>query len=315
MFARPDLGYHRAAADQKELVSVTIPNATADVRAAAPRPRPSASSFLLILVAIELVALYAPTARWLYERWTLSVWHNVHGMLIPFAVAYFASIELRDMKHLPADANRWGFLFLGVALAMHVLDTGIHTQILSAASIVVALPGLSLIFLGTARTKAIAIPLAFMVFMLPLPLVLTERVHLLLREIATQAATVVVPLLGIAVFSEGTNLHLREGILAISDACSGFSTLYASAAVAALVAYSCDRMSGKLMALVGAVPIAIAANIIRIVLLVLAVRMMGIDILDTWLHPASGMLTFAIALPAILWLGRPSLSAGSTSAS
>ncbi len=91
---------------------------------------------------------------------------------------------------------------------MHVLDTGMHTQILSAASIVIALPGLSLLFLGTVRTKAIAFPLLFMVFMLPLPLVLTERIHLLLREIATVAtANLVVPLLGISIFSEGTTLH------------------------------------------------------------------------------------------------------------
>jgi exosortase len=290
-------------------VSLTSPGATAAVTAEVQSPRRTASSLVLVIVAIELLALYAPTVRWLYERWTLSVWHNVHGMLIPFAVAYFASIELRALKHVAPDVSRWGFLFLGVALAMHVLDTGIHTQILSAASIVVVLPGLSLLLLGTTRTKAIAIPLAFMAFMLPLPLVLTERVHLLLREITTTASTVLIPLLGISVYSEGTDIHLREGVLAIGDACSGFSTLYASAAVAALVAYSCDRTSGRIIALLAAVPIAIAANIIRIVLLVLAVRISGIDVLDTWIHPASGMLTFAIALPVILWLGRPAPAA------
>jgi len=41
------------------------------------------------------------------------------------------------------------------------------------------------------------------------------------------------------------------------------------------------------------------------VLLVLAVRLLGIQPLDTWIHPASGMLTFVIALPVILWLGAP----------
>jgi exosortase len=268
-----------------------------------------AQRLLLALVGTELVALYAPTVSWLFDRWTLSVWHNAHGMLIPVAVAYFAWHELRPLARVPAVPSAWGFPLLLAALALHVLDTGMHTQILSAASIVVALPGLSLLFLGAARTKAIAFPLAFMVFMLPLPLVLTERIHLELREIATVATAAIVPWLGITLFSEGTTLHMREGVLVVGDACSGFSTLYASCAVAAMVAYSCDRPKGRIAALVGAVPVAIAANVIRIVLLVLAVRVLGIQSLDTWLHPASGMLTFAIALPVILWLGRPTPAA------
>ena len=261
---------------------------------------------LLGLVAIELVVLYAPTVRWLIDRWTISVWHNVHGMLIPFAVAYFAWQELRPLRNVPRHANLWGLLFLLPALAMHVLDTGMHTQILSAASIVVALPGLSLLFLGTQRTKAIAFPLLFMVFMLPIPLAFTERLHLALREISTVATTWIIPLLGITVYTEGTSLHLREGVLHVSDACSGFSTLYASCAVAALAAYSCDNWRGRLLALSFAVPLAIAANIVRIVLLVLAVRWLGMESLDTWIHPGSGMLTFMLALPAILWLATPS---------
>lgn len=268
-----------------------------------------AQRVMLALVGIELIALYAPTVSWLIGRWTLSVWHNAHGMLIPFAVAYFASLELRPLASVERQASPWGFAFLAAALALHVLDTGMHTQILSAASIVIALPGLSLLFLGAARTRAIAFPLFFMVFMLPLPLVLTERIHLFLRQIATVATSHLIPLLGITVFSEGTTLHLREGTLILGDACSGFSTLYASCAFAALTAYSCNHRRGRLLALAAAVPAAIAANIVRIILLVLSVRFLGMESLDTWLHPASGMLTFALALPAIMWLGRPSTTA------
>jgi exosortase len=287
-------------------VAVAHPVAEPAVPTTAGRGRlVTAQRLLLALVAVELVLLYAPTVAWLIDRWTLSVWHNAHGMLIPFAVAYFAWQELRPLAHEESRANPWGFLFLVVAVGMHVLDTGMHTQILSAASIVVALPGLSLLFLGTTRTKAIAFPLAFLVFMLPIPLVVTERIHLFLREIATAATANLVPLLGVTIFTEGTTIHLREGVLQVGDACSGFSTLYASCAVAALTAYGCNHWRGRILALAAAVPLAIGANILRIVLLVLVVRFLGMESLDTWIHPGSGMLTFAIALPAIMWIGRP----------
>src|SRR5437762_11009091 len=176
-----------------------------------------------------------------------------------------------------------------------------HTQVLSAASIVVALPGLSLLFLGTARTKAIAFPLAFMVLMLPIPLAVTERIHLVLRQISTAGAAALIPWLGVTVYAEGTTLHLRQGVLAVGDGCSGFSTLYAACAVAALAAYSCDNWRGRILALVAAVPLAVASNVFRVILLVFVVRAIGMDALETWLHPASGMLTFALTLPVILW--------------
>jgi exosortase len=285
------------------------PHAAVDPTGARPTtgvaPMSRTARWLLALVAVELVILYAPTVRWLFDRWTMSVWHNAHGMLIPFAVAWFAWQELGPMRSARRQGSAWGLAFLVPALAMHVLDTGIHSQILSAASIVVALPGLSLLFLGPERTKAIAFPLAFMAFMLPLPLVLTERIHLILRQIATDLTAFIVPLFGITVYAEDTSLHLREGTLFVGDACSGFSTLYAACAVAALAAYSCNSTLRRVLTLASAVPLAIAANIVRVVLLVLVVRFSGMDVLSTWVHPASGMLTFALALPAILWIGRP----------
>jgi exosortase len=285
-------------------VALAVEN-PAPARSAAASRTDAVSRLLLLLVAGGLIALYAPTTLWLIDRWTMSVWHNAHGFLIPPAVAFFAWQELKPVKHLPRASSAWGFLFLIPALAMHVLDTGIHSQILSAISIVVALPGLSLLFLGVERTKAIAFPLAFSAFMLPIPLAVTERLHLALRHIATASANAVLPILGIDVFAEGTTLHLGIGPLEVGDGCSGFSTLYAAVAVAALTAYSCNHWRGRIMTLLAAVPLAIAANVLRVILLAALAQTQGAWIIESWIHPASGMLTFAIALPIILWLGSP----------
>lgn len=255
---------------------------------------------LLLLV----VAVYAPTAWWLWGRWTMSVWQHAHGLLIPPVVAYFVWVELRDRRHLPPGASAWGFLFLVPALALHALDAGLGTQLLSAISIVIAAPGLALLLLGAERTKAIAFPLAFLAFMLPIPLAVTSQFHLFLRHIATRATTFLLPWLGVPVFTEGLSLHLPNGTIFIADACSGFSTLYASLAVACLTAYSCRSWARRLLVLTTAVPIAIAANALRTALLGVMAYYWGFWTLDTWLHPASGMLTFVLALPLIFWLGQ-----------
>jgi exosortase len=260
---------------------------------------------MLYVALAELAVLYAPTAKWLYERWTLSVWHNAHGLLIPPIVAYLIYQELKPFKSAP-DASWWGLPVLGVALLMHAFDTGMQTQLLSALSIIVALPGLALLTVGAARTRAIAFPLVFMLFALPIPLGLSETLHWQLRLIVTSAMGWLVPLLGVPVYIEGTVVHFATGSLQVADACSGFSTLYAAAAVACLTAYTAGTWWRKLVVLLAAAPIAIAANILRVAFLVVLTRWKGVEILETPLHPLSGMATFVLALPIIFWLGgRP----------
>jgi exosortase len=144
-----------------------------------------------------------------------------------------------------------------------------------------------------------------MVFALPIPLGITETLHLALRHMTVAATSALLPYLGVSVFTEGTTLHLTNGALQVADACSGFSTLYAAAAVACLTAWQADTWKRRLLVVLCAAPIAIAANILRVMLLVLLVASTGLDVLNTWIHPASGMLTFALSLPVIFWLGQP----------
>jgi exosortase len=268
-----------------------------------PNRETSLSRVALWALAALVCVLYAPTVVWLWGRWTLSVWHNAHGLIIPFVVAYFIYQELRDKRHLPVGSSALGFAFLLPAMALQALDAGMHTELLSAVSIVLALPGLALLLIGTARTRAIAFPLAFLAFALPIPLGITENLHLALRHVATAGTSEVVPLMGIPIFVEGTTLHMAQGSLQVADACSGFSTLYAAMAVAFLTAYSTQSPARRAMVLLGAAPIAVASNILRVIVLVVLVVKQGPDVLETWLHPASGMMTFALSLPLIFWLG------------
>jgi exosortase len=260
------------------------------------------------VVVLLFAAVYAPTVAWLWERWTLSVWHNVHGALIPPLVAYFCWVELSEHRDLPVSSSAWGFAFLVPALALHVLDTGMHTQLLSAASIVLAIPGLSLLLLGAPRTRAMAFPLALLAFALPIPLALTARLHLVLRHVATFFTANIVPWLGMPVYAEGTTLHMSNGVIEIADACSGFSTLYAAVATAVLCAYATPSWRRRVLVLALAAPIAIAANVLRVILLVVMVRTQGFEVLHTWQHPATGILTFVLALPLIFWLSTPKAS-------
>ena len=259
---------------------------------------------LLLLVFVLLTLLFAPTIAWLFDRWTMGVWHNGHGILITAVVIYLVWGELQKNNKLAKSANPWGFAILIPALSLHMLDTGIHSQLLSAAALFLSLPGLSLLFLGTKRTKAILFPLSMLMFTLPIPLAFTESIHLALRHIATDSVGWLLLRFGISSFTSGTLIEIPNGSLQVSDACSGFSTLYATITVAILTAYFCPNIIRRIVILCIAIPLAIGVNVVRVFVLTMLVHWIGLDILATSAHEISGLLTFVIALPVIFWLGQ-----------
>lgn len=265
----------------------------------------AASPALLAGLGVLLALVYGPTGRWLVDRWTMSIWHNAHGALVLPVALWLMWQELRPTWRSGPQSSAWGWVFVLPALLLHVLDQGMQTQLLSAISLVVLLPGLSLLLLGTARTRRIAFPLLFVALMLPIPLAVTERLHLVLRQIAAHASEVLVPALGIPVMRIETTLHTPNASLIVADACSGFSTLYAAGAVALLTMYLSASNLRRVAVAVLFAPIAIAVNIVRVALLVVLVYFQGTDVLATSLHEVSGIVTFLIALPIIFWLGGP----------
>ena len=262
------------------------------------------NQWLLWLVAGLLGILYAPTCLWLWDRWTMSVWQNGHGILVTALVIYLVWGELQKLKSRPLNANSWGFAILIPALLIHMLDTGVHSQLLSGIALFLSLPGLALLFLGTERTKAILFPLSILFLTLPIPLVFTESIHLALRHIATKSVAWLLNLLGVPVFSTGTLLEVEGGSLMVADACSGFATLYAAITIAILTAYFCNSTRRRIVLLLIAAPLAIGVNIMRVLLLTLLVNWFGLDVLATSAHELSGLLTFVIALPIIFYLGQ-----------
>ncbi|VAX29549.1 Eight transmembrane protein EpsH [hydrothermal vent metagenome] len=258
---------------------------------------------LLLVVLLLSVLIYAPTLRWLFDRWTMSIWHNGHGLFIPPIVAYLVWQKLGALRHLPREASVWGFALLVPALGLHVLDVGIHTEILSALSVIIFMPGLSLLFLGAKRTRGIAFLLFFLFFMLPLPLGLTQGVHLVLRDITAANIAWAIPKMGVPIFVSGTLIHLPNANLLVADACSGFSTLYAMTAVTCLIIHVSPHRSRALLVLFIAVPIAILANTLRSIILVLSVYWYDVEILETWIHSFSGIVSMILALAVVFWAG------------
>lgn len=273
-------------------------------QAGAPSARVAMPSLAVWITAALFVALFAPTVAWLYRSWTTSIWINAHGIFVPFVMGYLGWLALRrDPAAGAEESSAWGFAFLGAGLGLTVLDSAIHTRYLGAAGLVLCLPGLSLLWLGPRRTRALAVPLLVGLFMIPIPNAVATQLYL--RSLTTAAVEPLLFLLGYSAFRRGTAMELASGTFVISDACSGFATLYAAIAVAIVLGFYAPSVPRRVTVLVAAVPLALACNAVRVLLLLLLVDRFGSGLLDTPIHEASGLATFWAVLILLFLIADP----------
>jgi len=278
--------------------------------AAAPTTRTTLNALRAVPISVWLCLLLfgvisAPTFVWLYGTWTGSIWSNSHGLLVPFAMAYLASRALRQEHAKEEEASARGFAFLLPGLFLIALDAVLRTQYLAAVGIVLSLPGFSLLFLGAERTRALRVALMAGVFMIPIPNAVTT--HIYLRDLTSAGVEPLLRAMGVPLLRNGTAFELPSGIFIVSEACSGFATLYAALAVALILACYAHSPRRRALVLLSAVPLAVLCNIARVFSLIWLSHYLGTpNILDTLVHPASGVLNFWIVL-FVLWFLAGSL--------
>jgi exosortase len=266
----------------------------ADARAVSKAPTLARVPIAAIICLLLVGAIFAPTLQWLYTSWTGSIWINTHGLFIPPVMAYMIYEALRRDRGREAESSAWGFAFIIPGLIIAVLDSIIRTNYLAVIGLVVTLPGISLLLLGTRRTRLIAFPLFVGVFMIPVPG--TYDMTIFLRHITAVGAEALLQIQGFSVLRTDTVLELPWGNVIVAKACSGLSTLYSAITVSSILVYYSQTPKRRYAILGLMIPLAIGANIVRALALVMLSYYFGTEILDTQAHEASGVATFAVVL-------------------
>jgi exosortase len=263
----------------------------------------------LLLHGLWLAAfalLVAPTLLFLWEKWTRNIWSNGHGIFMPILLAILIRYSLRREPVKQEEPSAWGFALLIPALFLVAVDSAIRTELLSAFALLLCLPGLSLLFLGPRRTRALLFPFAISSLMLPIPAAFMTQLHLVLRRMTTLGTGEALHLLGRPVYAEGTELFMPTGTFQVVEECSGWSAIYAGFTVALVLAYLSHSWWRRVLLLAAPLPLALASNVLRITVLALLAEWLGYHLLDTPIHVLSGYATFLLTLALIFLLAERS---------
>ncbi|MBU1085949.1 MAG: exosortase/archaeosortase family protein [Candidatus Omnitrophica bacterium] len=253
------------------------------------------------IIAIFLSLIYLPTFVWIWGRWNVTETYYSHGILIPVASLFFLWQKKEDLAMQKITTSNFGIVLIIIGLLLHFAGVMIKLYFLSGISLLMLIAGLVLYFLGKDMLKKVMFPIVYLIFMIPLPLVLISNIVLRMKLFAAQMSTVMLNKIGFMAIRDGNVIKMAHSYLEVGAPCSGLRSLISLMAFGAAFAYlSNDNLIKKWIIFFSAFPIAIGANICRITLLGWVSEVYGMKAAQGWIHDFSGYLLFAIAAVGLL---------------
>ena len=255
---------------------------------------------VLTLVCLGILStIYWPIMRDLVWQW----WDDPnysHGFVVPLFSAFLVWSRRDELKGLVTTGHWTGLLVLLAGVAALVVGEVGSENFLTRSSLVVVLTGLILFNVGWPVVRAMAFPLMFLFFMIPLPATVFYAITFPLQRLAAQNAAWALDMLGVPVLMDGNILHLSRISLGVVEACSGIRSLISLLAVAVAWAYlTLPGVVSILILAAAAVPITILANAVRVVTTGLIGQWLGIEYAQGFFHSASGWVIFLVAFAGL----------------
>jgi exosortase B len=249
-------------------------------------------------IAIGLAALYVPTFVGLARGlWTQD--EHLHGPIV-LAVVAWIGWQLRAGLVRGDDRPRAiaGCTLLFFGLLLYVLGRSQDIIIVEVGSLVPVAAAVLLAMRGPHTLARFWFPLLFIGFMLPLPGLFVDALTGPLKQHVSAIAEASLYSVGYPIARQGVVLNVGPYQLLVADACSGLHSLISMSAMGLLYIYLSRHDSAIRNAILVAclLPIAFAANVVRVMVLVLVTYHFGDAAGQGFIHDLSGAFLFIVGL-------------------
>lgn len=262
--------------------------------------------------AIFILVLSACFARplLLLLHYTLHSEFFSYILLIPVISLYLVWVKKTELPtQSPASwkggvvAALGGLAVLGLFLyglhagwKLHAVHTQDYLTLMTSAYLCFVVAG-CLVCLGGEFSKAIAFPIGFLVFMIPLPSAVFDWVTGFFQLTSAMMADLMLKTTGMTVFRDHLYLNLPGYAIAVDPECSGIHSTMVLLITAVLAGYLFLRTTwkrGLLILLI--VPLAIVRNGFRIYVISEMCVHISHTMIDSPVHRKGGPLFFALSL-------------------
>jgi len=235
-----------------------------------------------------------------------NAWNNnpdyTHGYFVLPIAAYFLWARRSGIGPQDISPSWAGVVLLGVVVVIRYFSAKYFLGPIDAWTFPISIAGLVLAFGGWRCLRWSLPSIAFLYFMIPIPYSAETWLSVPLQAAATKLSTESLLLLGQPAIAEGNVIWLEDHPLLVAEACSGIRILVGISALAfAFVLFSNWSWWQKAIVLISILPVALAANVARIVATGLLQRLVSGEVAQQFSHDMAGFVM--IPLAALLFWG------------
>ena len=255
-------------------------------------------------VGLGLLVLFGPT---FYDAAT-GFWQsdeNAHGPIILAIIVWLIWKERAALFTAPSHpARASGFTVLAIGLLLYVVGRSQEIALFEIGALAPILAGVLLAMHGWPALRAFWFPIAFVVFMVPLPGFFVDALTGPLKQYVSVIAEQILYAAGYPIARNGVMLTIGQYQLLVADACSGLHSMFSLSALGVLFMYLTARASllHNAIMLASILPIAFAANIVRVLVLILITYHFGDAAGQGFLHGFAGIVLLLVALSVLVLL-------------
>jgi len=254
-----------------------------------------------VIALVGVVAMFLPT----YWGAMGSIWQtddNAHGALVFALVLWLFWRQRKVMFDRPSrPAPVPGAMIFGLGLLFYIYGRTLDSRSFEFLSPIFILWGALLVLRGPMAVAAVWFPIFYLLFTIPLPAVLVDTITGPLKQWISELVEIILYKAGYPIARSGVTISIGQYQLLVADACSGLHSMFSLAAIGTLFMYLMAR-SGRIhnaVMLASIIPIAFAANVVRVIALVLITYYFGDEAGQGFLHGAAGLLLMLFSLACL----------------
>jgi exosortase A len=261
--------------------------------------RGSAAALIGFACVAILLLVYSDTAISMAAIWYRSETF-AHGFLVAPISAWLVWRRRKELARIRARPFWPGVAVLGAAGILWLLSELAGVAVGAHLALVGMLQGAILTVLGVEMARAMAFPLAFLLFAVPAGEILVPT----LIDWTADFTIAALRASAIPVYREGNRFAIPSGSWSVVEACSGIRYLIASLMAGTLFAYLTYRSALRRTVFIGAaIAVPIVANWLRAYLIVMLGHLSGNKIAAGVDHLVYGWFFFGVVILAMFWVG------------
>lgn len=257
-----------------------------------------------ILLIVGALAFTLPTMAFVArESWSTE--QGAHGPIVLATGLWLLHRLWPHAREVACRPDRWRvWVLLSVFLPLYVLAR--ITQVVELEGYLMYGTLLVVLYsmIGGLSLARLWFPLFYLAFMFPPPETLVAAATTPMKMILSEAAIRFLDLFGFPIGGRGVMIYIGQYELLVAAACSGLNSVISLSAVSLFYIYIRHQANWRyaLLLTVLIIPIALAANFVRVLILILLTYYAGEAAAQGFLHNFAGILMFALALMFIFIL-------------